>query len=159
MDCNANNRKSGFDKNIQIHNLLERMRRRINRRRFEDMKSALMVLLISWFLGCGQSHQVETTKKLTWKEVVGTYQYNAEEEKMNRAVFLKNGVLNHHGWDDQNAKLKWEIKNEEVVITGNFGTFFCRKESNGELTKIAELDNGVRIDLLEKEQTSGQKIK
>jgi|TARA_B100000959_G_scaffold254375_1_gene285997 prepilin-type N-terminal cleavage/methylation domain-containing protein len=97
--------------------------------------------------------------KLTLENVIGTYEYIVEDGKTNRAVFLNDGKLQHYGWDKQNARLKWEIKNEEVLVTGSFGTYFCRKEIDGKLTKIAEVDDGARIELPKKEQVSGLKIK
>ena len=98
-------------------------------------------------------------KELASEDVVGTYQYNVEDGKTNRAIFMNNGVVQHYGWDKQKARLKWEIRGEEVLITGNFGTFFCRKETDGKLTKIAEVKDRVRIELPVKEQISGNKIK
>ena len=101
----------------------------------------------------------KTVKELTPEDVIGTYLYTVKDDKTNKAVFMKKGELHHYGWDKQNARLKWEITNFEVLITGNFGTFFCRKEIDGKLTQIAEVKDEVRTELPEKEQISGTKIK
>ena len=142
------------------------------------MKPALIALCLC-FWGCGNSATkkqgstpaketpsatdlqplASPVKELTLEDVIGTYLYTVTDNKTNRAVFMKKGELHHYGWDKQNARLKWEIANNEVLITGNFGTFYCRKDTDGKLTQIAEIKDEVRTELPEKEQIFGEKIK
>ena len=117
------------------------------------MKNLITIIIMLVAVGCSKSLTEEEEK------VVGTYEYLTMEGKTNRAIFTNSGVVQHRGWDRRNDELKWEIKNGEVILTGNYGIIICRKEMDGSLTQIAKLVDGERKELPKEEQTSGNKIK
>ena len=132
-------------------------------------------------VGCGKTEQTDTNeptptatekpvKELTAEQKqkalrdsgVGTY----ENKKVNsfglqstiKHVYHKNGVFEHFGNDELEAKGMWTVVGEEVHLAMN-GKYISKIEPNGNLTAISYFKSGKRTNLPKESQHTFKKIK
>ena len=105
---------------------------------------------------------VEQKQKALRDSVVGTY----ENKKVNsfglqstiKHAYHKNGVFEHFGNDELEAKGTWTVVGEEVHLAMN-GKYISRIEPNGDLTAISYFKSGKRMKLPKESQHTFKKIK
>ena len=86
-------------------------------------------------IGISNLFSFKSSKKLTEKDVVGSYQSEGENQRL---VIRENGGLLFETID---------VVKEEIHIIGNYVKIFMRVKYNGDLIKIAEVNGfGKRYD-------------
>jgi hypothetical protein len=108
-----------------------------------------MLELLKWKDAKTKAEDINTTiakssKKLTEKDVFGTYESEAEHQRL---VIRENGVVIVEEIDFLKEEMKWKIVGEEIHIIGNHVKFFMRIQNNGRLVRFSEVNAfGKRFD-------------
>ena len=122
---------------------------------------ALMMLMV---VGCGtpadNTFKASTHKGLTLEEkVVGTYEMGGEGFTI-RAVFLDNGIIeSYKNGKKEEEEDKWKIVDGELHIIHEGGIAVFRINKDGNITGIADIEDGKREDFPKENQHTIQKIK
>ena len=123
-------------------------------------------------VGCGKQEQTDTNestptttekpvKELTAEEkkVVGTYEMGGEGFTI-RAVFLDNGIIeSYKNGKKEEEEDKWKIVDGELHIIHEGGIAVFRINKDGNITGIADIEDGKREDFPKENQHTIQKIK
>ena len=131
-------------------------------------------------VGCGKQEQADTNestpttntnkvdgttekpvKELTAEEkkVVGTYEMGGEGFTI-RAVFLDNGIIeSYKNGKKEEEEDKWKIVDGELHIIHEGGIAVFRINKDGNITGIADIEDGKREDFPKENQHTIQKIK
>ena len=101
-------------------------------------------------VGCGNSAE---------KKVVGTYEMEGEGFTI-RAVFLDNGIIeSYKNGKKEEEEDKWKIVDGELHIIHEGGIAVFRINKDGNITGIADIEDGKREDFPKENQHTIQKIK
>tara|TARA_B110000438_G_scaffold266217_1_gene280122 strand:+ start:122 stop:580 length:459 start_codon:yes stop_codon:yes gene_type:complete len=93
------------------------------------------------------------------KKVVGTYEMEGEGFTI-RAVFLDNGIIeSYKNGKKEEEEDKWKIVDGELHIIHEGGIAVFRINKDGNITGIADIEDGKREDFPEENQHTIQKIK
>ena len=124
-------------------------------------------------VGCGKQEQADTNestptttekpvKELTAEEkkVIGTYEMGGEGFTI-RAVFLDNGIIESYknGKKEEEEEDKWKIVDGELHIIHERGIAVFRINKDGNITGIADIEDGKREDFPKENQHTIKKIK
>ena len=123
-------------------------------------------------VGCGKQEQADTNestptttekpvKELTAEEkkVIGTYEMGGEGFTI-RAVFLDNGIIeSYKNGKKEEEEDKWKIVDGELHIIHEGGMAVFRINKDGNITGIADIEDGKREDFPKENQHTIQKIK
>ena len=118
-------------------------------------------------MGCGEfTESTPTTtekpvKELTAEEkkVIGTYEMGGEGFTI-RAVFLDNGIIeSYKNGKKEEEEEKWKIVDGELHIIHEGGIAVFRINKDGNITGIADIEDGKREDFPKENQHTIQKIK
>ena len=123
-------------------------------------------------MGCGKQEQTDTNestptttekpvKELTAEEkkVIGTYEMGGEGFTI-RAVFLDNGIIeSYKNGKKEEEEDKWKIVDGELHIIHEGGIAVFRINKDGNITGIADIEDGKREDFPKENQHTIQKIK
>ena len=123
-------------------------------------------------VGCGKQEQTDTNestptttekpvKELTAEEkkVIGTYEMGGEGFTI-RAVFLDNGIIeSYKNGKKEEEEDKWKIVDGELHIIHERGIAVFRINKDGNITGIADIEDGKREDFPKENQHTIQKIK
>ena len=130
-------------------------------------------------VGCGKQEQTDTNestpttntnkvngttekpvKELTLEEkVIGTYEMKGEGFTI-RAVFLDNGIIeSYKNGKKEEEEDKWKIVDGELHIIHEGGIAVFRINKDGNITGIADIEDGKREDFPKENQHTIIKIK
>ena len=104
-------------------------------------------------VGCGNSAE---------KKVVGEYEYKAKGARVEKWVFLDNGIAETYSQGNEEGREgKWSVVDGEIhVKIANMGLIIVwRINKDGSITNIADIDNGKRTDNHQSLQLTLKKIK
>ena len=115
-------------------------------------------------VGCGKQEQTTTekpVKELTAEEkkVVGTYEMEGGGDTFS-AVFLDNGIIeNYKNGIREEEEDKWKIVDGELHIIHERGIAVFIINKDGNITGIADIEDGKREDFPKENQHTIKKIK
>ena len=110
------------------------------------MKSLLLVLAVVWVAaGCGKSPE---------EKLVGSY-----EDGQYKFVLLENGTVEVYKNGKKVDDGPWKIDGKEVHFGDGNSIDVFKIEANGDLTSIADISKGKRIDQQKERQHTLKKIK
>ena len=93
------------------------------------------------------------------KKVIGTYEMGGEGFTI-RAVFLDNGIIeSYKNGKKEEEEDKWKIVDGELHIIHEGGMAVFRINKDGNITGIADIEDGKREDFPKENQHTIQKIK
>tara|TARA_B100001245_G_scaffold217338_1_gene185735 strand:+ start:206 stop:667 length:462 start_codon:yes stop_codon:yes gene_type:complete len=93
------------------------------------------------------------------KKVIGTYEMKGEGFTI-RAVFLDNGIIeSYKNGKKEEEEDKWKIVDGELHIIHEGGIAVFRINKDGNITGIADIEDGKREDFPKENQHTIQKIK
>ena len=93
------------------------------------------------------------------KKVIGTYEMGGEGFTI-RAVFLDNGIIeSYKNGKKEEEEDKWKIVDGELHIIHEGGIAVFRINKDGNITGIADIEDGKREDFPKENQHTIQKIK
>ena len=107
------------------------------------------------------SAKAKPVRKLTAEEkkVIGTYEMGGEGFTI-RAVFLDNGIIeSYKNGKKEEEEDKWKIVDGELHIIHEGGIAVFRINKDGNITGIADIEDGKREDFPKENQHTIQKIK
>ena len=123
-------------------------------------------------VGCGKQGQTDTNestpttaakpdKELTLEEkIIGTYERKDKDGDTHRAVFLDNGIIeSYKNGKKEEEEDKWKIVDGELHIIHEGGIAVFRINKDGNITGIADIEDGKREDFPKENQHTIQKIK
>ena len=113
----------------------------------------LIIILILFSFGCG--------KNLTEEEkLVGSYVLKSKHTAIQKTVLLENGKSECWMNGQKTEEPTWELVGKEVHVFSLEGvTDVYKKESTGDLTYVAYIEDGKRTDLPKERQHTYKKIK
>ena len=92
------------------------------------------------------------------KKVIGTYEMKGEGFTI-RAVFLDNGIIESYKNGKKEEEDKWKIVDGELHIIHEGGIAVFRINKDGNITGIADIEDGKREDLPKEDQITLKRIK
>lgn len=93
------------------------------------------------------------------KKIIGTYEMGGEGFTI-RAVFLDNGIIeSYKNGKKEEEEDKWKIVDGELHIIHEGGIAVFRINKDGNITGIADIEDGKREDFPKENQHTIQKIK
>ena len=118
------------------------------------MQRILIVLVVGLLaVGCGNSAE---------KKVIGEYEYKAKGARVEKWVFLDNGIAeNYSQGNEVKAEGKWSVVDGEIhVKIANMGLIIVwRINKDGSINHIAGIDDGKRTDHPKENQWTYKRIK
>ena len=120
----------------------------------------MLIMLVA--VGCGEAaYQISSIgseiEKLEEK-IVGSYEDIHEGHFIHKLVFLENGKAEYHSVGVKEES-EWKIVGKEVHVDLDDFISVWKIEPNGNLTNIAEIEDGKRTDLSKEKQSTFKKLK
>ena len=115
------------------------------------MKNIFTILILFVATGCSKS------KSLTEEDVFGSYEAKIGVHS-HKFVFLENGKAEYHSVGVKEES-EWKIVGKEVHVDLDDFISVWKIEPNGNLTNIAEIEDGKRTDLSKEKQSTFKKLK
>ena len=107
-------------------------------------------------VGCGKQEQTLTAEE---KKVIGTYEMEGGGDTFS-AVFLDNGIIeNYKNGIREEEEDKWKIVDGELHVIHETGIAVFRINKDGNITGIADIEDGKREDFPKESLVPLKKIK